>query len=510
MSAIFLPRRWRHQPQGAVEIDWRNPLTAGLVFCYSPNLRRNLATQVVSATPSQLTTTVAASPHGIGAQVTDGQIVRFNQAALPDRFFGTLFAVARLDSPNLQERTILSLSAGTTNPLFRLQTNSSRYIQFQTRGPKATNVIAPSVTEVGRFYSIAGMIYGANGEQSLYIDGKWAATDYVGLNTTFTKTTIGALHRSSIEQAWVGNIPYAAIWNAPMDLAALQSVFENPCQIFRASPNRIWFDLGAGAEPIVYALNAEAGSVGAAGAAGSPLAQRRIDAQAGGSAITGADASLGKIGSYALNAQPGALAVAGQATGLAARRRLSADASSIATTSVDAGLRVMRMLSADAGHIAVTGADAHLARAGVHTLSADAGQISIDGADAVFDAPSAGGHPLGVRVYRYSMRIGGRMVYADTPQALQAAIAEFEASIPVRAEKRAQKAGKVVVRRLPKVQVVEAPADERADVLATARAANDRIAAEYLAALQAQIAIRAAMEAAERDDMEAITVLELL
>jgi len=115
------------------------------------------------------------------------------------------------------------------------------------------------------------------------------------------------------------------------------------------------------------------------------------------------------------------------------------------------------------------------------------------------------GSPL--RIWRYSARIGGRMVYADTQQALQAAIAEFEDSVPARAEKKAQKAGKVVVRRLPKVQIVEAPEEERGQVQAQAQAANDRIAAEYLAALQAQIAIREAME---RDDMEAIMVLEFL
>jgi len=35
MAQIIIPGRWNRQPQGAVEVDWNNPLTNGLVFAYN-------------------------------------------------------------------------------------------------------------------------------------------------------------------------------------------------------------------------------------------------------------------------------------------------------------------------------------------------------------------------------------------------------------------------------------------------------------------------------------------
>lgn len=96
--------------------------------------------------------------------------------------------------------------------------------------------------------------------------------------------------------------------------------------------------------------------------------------------------------------------------------------------------------------------------------------------------------------YRYSIRLGRDLVYADSPQALQAAIAEYEASLAKQAKARAARLAKEkpaaspksIRRKLPRIAVVEAQG-EAEQAREYAREANARIRAlheaEMLSAL---------------------------
>lgn len=113
------------------------------------------------------------------------------------------------------------------------------------------------------------------------------------------------------------------------------------------------------------------------------------------------------------------------------------------------------------------------------------------------------------RISSYSMRIGGWMVYADSPQALQAAIEEFEDKAPERAKSKAkavaaktpQIAPKKVGRSAPRLSIVDAPQADLVHLRAEIAAANERIRQLYerearsallAAAIEVDMRVRAA------------------
>lgn len=82
------------------------------------------------------------------------------------------------------------------------------------------------------------------------------------------------------------------------------------------------------------------------------------------------------------------------------------------------------------------------------------------------------------RPYRYAMRIGEEMFYADSVQALEAALDEFEREAEQRAKRKAQTATgtpKQVARKARRVRVVESPEPERETVKQLVSQSNKRV-----------------------------------
>jgi hypothetical protein len=167
---------------------------------------------------------------------------------------------------------------------------------------------------------------------------------------------------------------------------------ENPWQLFRAPSHRIWFDVGAGGGgPTVYTLDAQPLAIGASPQTGSPLAQRRLQAESASITLTGEVAALVKVAlvnglwdtgkwdqslwdtevlTYSFEADPLTISLTGGEAATAAIRRLSADPASLVITGQTTATLAKRVLDAQAASVTLSGADAGLNKLGSYSIEA--------------------------------------------------------------------------------------------------------------------------------------------
>ena len=115
------------------------------------------------------------------------------------------------------------------------------------------------------------------------------------------------------------------------------------------------------------------------------------------------------------------------------------------------------------------------------------------------------------------MRLGGEMVFVDSPQALQAAIDDFEQQTQERARRKGDAVAKTaprttpkaVARSAPRASVVEAPEVDKAALAAQMAATNARIRAAYENATRAALIARyMEIELRVQDDEAALMALD--
>lgn len=101
-------------------------------------------------------------------------------------------------------------------------------------------------------------------------------------------------------------------------------------------------------------------------------------------------------------------------------------------------------------------------------------------------------HKHGFAGRRYAVKLGRDLVYVDSPQALQAAIREYESYLEQQAKEKAQRlarerpraSARVITRRLPKVEPVDV---EDAEVAVQAQESNERIREMYKMQMRAAL-----------------------
>lgn len=148
-------------------------------------------------------------------------------------------------------------------------------------------------------------------------------------------------------------------------------------------------------------------------------------------------------------------------------------------------------------------------------VSVDAGTISAS-VDAI-GSTAVNLHPLNRIRSRYAVRLGGDLVFVDSPQALQAAIDDFERQTQERARRKGEAVAKTApkttpkaaARSAPRVSVVEAPEVDKAALAAQMAATNARIRETYENATRAALIARyLEIEMQVQDDEAAIMALE--
>lgn len=234
MALVAYKRRWKRQPQSAVEIDWSNPDAQGLTLVYVPSIFNG---NLISKTPALATPDKTANADGIAA------------------YWGAAFSA---------ESAILT-SAWSWVALFRTRTigtGANRYVLSRgpTSGSDSTgfgfaafhgNAAYSGAVFTTDAYSIIGKPTGgpladntryllgatfAGGSGAVYNNGVETATA-TGLSGTVNNTGRLALGESSLiaGNAMTQNAEWGVYlqWNRRLDAAAMARVHANPWRLLR-------------------------------------------------------------------------------------------------------------------------------------------------------------------------------------------------------------------------------------------------------------------------------------
>jgi len=252
VGALYLPRRWRQQPQRPVHIDWTNPLTAAIDNCIlitgngisnpvNPNLMPGGALAI------------AASPLGIGTEPITSAVTTValpmasNKSWTQASFFAYGFVTNKIPYPGNNAPQIFgarSFSCGKINydytgenVGFGFVTGYFEYPGFETvAAGYATGIIRPG------FSVSLGAVFSTGFRQcAFYANGK-----YLGYQQGGTWDTIAAPMRNPGDgtglfmNSYTGNVlSFCATWSRVLSAPEFAAMDENPWQIFKPLTRRI-------------------------------------------------------------------------------------------------------------------------------------------------------------------------------------------------------------------------------------------------------------------------------
>lgn len=250
MGVILTPKRFLSKPQYEVQIDYGNPICQGLVGAF--NILNIGARNLVTKNLSTLTGSPTYSPSTGATFNGSTQDIRESYgASQPASYMDNVSCMAVFTPTTAPAAfgaaaglTILTSQRGT----IEVGINSSGYgsMQFTT----STN-----------FFVQAGAAVSLVGKESVVIatrDSAAAPTNVKiyqgGMGRTFNGTvgtgtplygnggTINYLHGQGANTAFFnGSVKISAVWNRLLSDAELQSLSDNPYQIFKAPSKRVFF-----------------------------------------------------------------------------------------------------------------------------------------------------------------------------------------------------------------------------------------------------------------------------
>ena len=265
---LFLPRRWRSQPQYPVGIDRSNPLTRGLYAALLPTVGGTLYNAV---TGTFLTQTGAAatrrinSKHGIGQRYGDASGTSYQTLTAQTNDAGAIFW--------LGERQ------GTGVGVFRDSTSAGGNLVFDSSGGFYVRMGDANAGIVGTFaantpynflYTGDGQGTGQITKSAFYVDGvllasNWGAWGFIGGPTLYLHEngSGGGAGVDATDYLWL-------IWNRHVDATQYAALNANPWQVFAPQRRAIFIGGVAGA---AQATGDGAATLGALTAAGTATVQ---------------------------------------------------------------------------------------------------------------------------------------------------------------------------------------------------------------------------------------------
>lgn len=250
MGVLLLPQQWRQQPQQAVPID--PSMRAAAAVNYNELLPINVVTgagPILNGESSLPTLNIRRRGRGIQFDTNSAKQHDYTTNLSADF---TLLAVATIDSGGAARR-LLDDDAGT-NRAFQFRVNSSNqaeFIRFNTGGTPyfATDGTALTSVELSNGFVMAAVSNGT----ALSVFANHRKTTGTLSGTPFTPnptTTVGARKNGvgadagAIIHFWVA-LPYAA------SDAFIHAFVDNPWQLFKATPRRIWVGASSGGPTII-------------------------------------------------------------------------------------------------------------------------------------------------------------------------------------------------------------------------------------------------------------------
>lgn len=240
----FYARRWTRQPGPGARIDWGCSLADGILSVLLPSAGLNdLATQTAFSIAGAEPTKVIGGP-GVGVQFDGASCLYRPEEREPDGYTATqvvIFEPARLtndeavvgmDDSGLGRNYTFFVATASGDPFYagvRSDTNAA-----------ANAISGASGAALGVPMTIAAQ-YESSARRSVWINGIRRAQNTTTVASVLTPNFVsyGAGYKSSVAQAGTtGRIYMAAQWSRCLSDNELQSVCNNPWQLF--APRRIW------------------------------------------------------------------------------------------------------------------------------------------------------------------------------------------------------------------------------------------------------------------------------
>lgn len=366
MGALVSRRVRRTQPQSNAFIDWSNPITQGLVFAYScSNEAQGWGED--GRTSAQYVKTSDGTVYGRQINTltgTGGQLLSsasgylFGDATQTSVKSGVYSLFAFGTGPSSGMQSAIDDDDGVTRRFqFRLNAGKVECIPFYSGGNG--DVVAPSALSANDLASGFAMGATVNGT-SCAVFQKGAKTSGTLAGTALTpNSTIRIGARKTGTQTWTsGGLSLVAMWNRALTDAEQQSLADNPWQLFKPAPRRLWVAFSASSGTNV---NPGAGVLTLTGYAPSVAQSANLAVTPGAGSLTIAGYAPSVTQSATTNVQPGAGALS--LTGFAPSVAQSAN------QSVNPG----------AGSITLTGYAPTVARTASQSVQPGAGALTLVG-----------------------------------------------------------------------------------------------------------------------------------
>lgn len=235
MSILYSP--WTSQPQQAVGIDWGNPITRGLVHVYTPKNSGDFVNVGV---------TNAVTKNGVSSRFSSGASAYASSAAKVSSLPLTLFALTK-QSITGTDHALINIGASTNNRHV-LYWNIDRPAIFSNAG--ATNSQARPASAIpgaGEWKALTGVVAASN-SRSIYVDGVLTATDTATVSpAALDSVHIGCTYVSGARSLYYsGDIAIGLVFARALSDAEIRSISQNPWQIFKPIPRRIFVPVATG------------------------------------------------------------------------------------------------------------------------------------------------------------------------------------------------------------------------------------------------------------------------
>lgn len=227
MAFIHLPQRWNRQPQGAVGVDWSNPLSAGVEFLLTPcgnALFDCVRNKVWNSTNNS--TTYISTVYGIKSATftPTGYFTATGYAALPTTI-GTCFAFIPFVGVSSVNGHIY-LGSGGSNCYLQLLPTTPNWFNTQNR----TLVLSRST-------------------QKAFLSGKDESSSFAYGSATWAsgaKTlVVGGANWAGTSWDLKGSIAFIGYSNIAWSIENAQEFTKNPWQIFKPLNRVIYFPVSS-------------------------------------------------------------------------------------------------------------------------------------------------------------------------------------------------------------------------------------------------------------------------
>jgi hypothetical protein len=233
----------RYQPQGRLQLDLTNPITAGIAFIYV--LGGSGAAGFISTKPVQtpfVAGTSNSTPIGLGTKASSSltRIIDTGSTSITTNTY-SLFAYGTGTTSGIQS-SIDDDDSATGNRRFQFRINSGKveFIPFFNDSTTTGQVISPtamSSTDVARGFTM-GAVCSPSSTAIFQNGSKTAASTTAGAprgpSGTFWIGCRKTNGTSTQAQAWTtGNLSLVIGWSRSLTDAEMKSLADNPWQLFR-------------------------------------------------------------------------------------------------------------------------------------------------------------------------------------------------------------------------------------------------------------------------------------